>query len=465
MTLERDPNVALEEARLDSARGALQVQSGRFDPVVSSSVAGDEIDDPLTPSSSSETRSVASSLGVVKEFRSGLTIEPGFELLRVEDLGAGEAPVNQGTLTFRVRQPLLRGRGRETVTAGERSAERELAASGLDLRHTVSLRILTVASQYWTAKAALLNLDILRETEESSRELLETTRTLIEADQVPAAELVQLEANLAAKESARIGGERSLFAARQDLGREIGLDRIEIAALPLPGDPFPSVRPDRVPPVAEADRFVAEALRRRADLAAAREREEALDILARAAENALKPRLDLLFTPSYSGLAEGRDAADFFSPLYRNVPGLSSSLSFSLLWPTTNNQARGALLQAEASQRQSGLVIELLTKGIGADVPAALDAVGRNALQLAKAREAVLLFERAVVNEEKKLRAGSSTLLDLISQRDRLTAAQQTMVSAELALALSLLELRFQTGTLLGEAGEPALPLEEVRTP
>jgi outer membrane protein len=58
------------------------------------------------------------------------------------------------------------------------------------------------------------------------------------------------------------------------------------------------------------------------------------------------------------------------------------------------------------------------------------------------------------VNEEKKLRAGTSTLLDLISQRDRLTAARQSEVSAQLALALALLQLRFDTGTLIGEEGE-----------
>ena len=63
--------------------------------------------------------------------------------------------------------------------------------------------------------------------------------------------------------------------------------------------------------------------------------------------------------------------------------------------------------------------------------------MGRDSLQLDRAREAVRLFERAVVNEEKKLKGGTSTLLDLITQRDRLTAARQTEVSAELALAVS----------------------------
>ncbi|MFP5289360.1 MAG: TolC family protein, partial [Thermoanaerobaculia bacterium] len=96
---------------------------------------------------------------------------------------------------------------------------------------------------------------------------------------------------------------------------------------------------------------------------------------------------------------------------------------------------------------------------IAADVPTALDAVSRNAEQLERATLAVRLFERAVVNEEKKLRGGTSTLIDLIAQRDRLTAARQAEVTAQLALALALLELRFETGTILPEGEVAANPV------
>jgi outer membrane protein TolC len=129
-------------------------------------------------------------------------------------------------------------------------------------------------------------------------------------------------------------------------------------------------------------------------------------------------------------------------------------VGLSLSLPIWNHRAEGALVEIEASLRQSALAVDLLVKGAGADVPSALDAVGRNAHQLERAREAVRLFEQAVVNEEKKLKGGSSTLLDVINQRDRLTSARQAEVSSQLALALALLDLRFTTGTLVGEEGE-----------
>ncbi len=453
MMLEHDPNLSIGEAQLRSSRGILLSARGSFDPVLSTSVTEAETSTPLGGDLSREQSVLGNTVGVSKRFRSGLAIAPEVGLLRTDEQGPA---ANLGTVSFEIRQPLLRGRGRAAAAAPELSAEREVVASELDLRQTTALRTFAIVAQYWQARAAALNLEILRASEQSARELLETTRRLIEADVQPAAELVQVEANLVAQETARIGGERILFESRQDLGREIGLDPGSIAALPLPSDPFPVVRAADVPAAAEEGRFVSSALERRADLRAVRERRQAVEVLVRAAGNALKPQLDLVFTPSYSGLVEGTDASSFFSPLYRNVPGASSSLSLILSWPTLNSRARGDLAQIEASREQATLLEDLVVRQIGADVPTALDAVRRGAEQLERAAEAVRLFEQAVVNEEKKLRAGSSTLLDVISQRDRLTAARQSQVSAHLALAVALARLRFETGTLPESEDEAA---------
>ncbi len=453
LTLENDPNIALVEARLAGARGALLGAAGQFDPVLTSRVDQVTSNTPRSETTSAEELSLTSSLGVAKQFRTGLTVTPSLGLSQVDVPGGGATALNVGTLAFTFRQPLLQGRGRSVVAAGELSAGREVAASALDVEQTTAERVLSVVFQYWTARARALDLAILQESEESSRTLLDTTRRLVEADETPAAELVQLEANLAAKESSRIGGERALFAARQDLGREIGLEPPRIAALPLPADDFPAVRPGEVPPPSDASRFIEAALRRRAAQRAAPARRTGVDSLLRAADDATKPRLDLLFVPTWSGLVEGEGAGDYFASLGRNVPGAGASLGFILSWPTLNRTARGAQAETEAFRRQTQLLIDLLSRTVGADIPSALDAVRSSALQVEKATSAVGLFERAVVNEEKKLRAGTSTLLDLINQRDRLTSARQVEVSAKLALAQALARLRFETGTLLASEG------------
>jgi outer membrane protein len=454
LTLENDPNLRLEEARLRAAHGVLLSSRGIFDPVVRSSLSETETDVPVSATEASSQGVVGNSFGLSKRFRNGLLVEPELTLERTDPSGIGA--VNVGTFAVTLRQPLLRGRGWTATGAPERSAERQVAAGELDVRQVAADRVFAVGSQYWRARAAALNLEVLRETEERARELLETTRRLIEADVTPAAELVQVEANLVSSETARIGGERAMFAARQDLGREIGLEGAAIAALPIPSDPFPAVPASALPTAADSGRFVTSAMARRSDLLAARERREASEILRRAADNALKPQLDLVLTPSYTGLVEGTDPGSFFSPLYRNVPGASAAFSLNLSWPTANSLARGQLAQLEAFREQSIFLEELVARRVAADVPTALDAVVRSVQQLDRAAVAVRLFEQAVINEEKKLRGGTSTLIDVISQRDRLTNARQAEVSAQLALALAILELRYETGTIVPE-GEVAM--------
>ncbi len=453
LMLEQDPNLSIEQARLRFSRGNLLSVQGLFDPVFDSSLEESTSNTPLTEVSHRERRITGNAFGMTKLFRTGFSLEPALELERTEDLTGVPGSVNVGTFTFTLRQPLLRGRGRTVTAAPELSAERQVAASELDLRQTTSERARVVAGQYWQTRAALLNLEILQESEERARELLETTRKLIDADVTPAADLVQVEANVVSKETSRIAGEQVLFETRQALGREIGLTPERAIGLPLPSDPFPTVTASTIPAAIEGDRWIALALGNRADLGAVRERRSAAEILRRAADNLLKPQLDLIIAPSYSGLVEGTGTGPFFSPLYRNVPGASSSFALSLSWPVLNSEARGGLVQLEAAREQSAFLEELLERQIGANVLIAVDAVTRSVQRLERATEAVRLFERAVENEEKKLRAGTSTLIDAISQRDRLTSARQSQVSAHLALAQALVQLRFETGTLLPRNG------------
>jgi outer membrane protein TolC len=449
-----DPNLVQAAARLEAARGALGVASGRFDPRLTATTEGSEDESPSAGGGISESRSLSTSTRLVTELRTGQEITSSVTVSRNEDPASPNPPVNLGTVSLSLRQPLLRDRERGVVTATERAFEERRRAALEDQRHTLALRTREVVDRYWRAVAAMRNVEILKTSEAGSRQLLETTRRLVAADVTPAAELVLLEADLTAKEVARMRGEGDRFAALQALGREIGLEAVAIRALPPPEEDFPDLASAAVPGEEGAARFITLALARRDDLAASRRRVAAEGMLTAAAEDALKPRLDLELTPSYTGLAEGSGLGDLGSSLFDEVPGLSATIGLTFVWPTFNREAEGRLLQAQAATRLTEQDRILLERGLGADVPTALDGVRRSAAQLEGARRSVELFERAVSNEEKKLQAGSSTLIDVISQRDRLTAARQSEVTAALNLAQALLELRFQTGTLLPESGE-----------
>lgn len=444
LALRNDPEIQLVANQVDRAQGTLTRSRGTFDPTLNSDIDGAEIRRPIDSSTSTTTQTLSASVSATQRLRSGQTLTPSLTLER-EDTADGVD--NTATLSFQLRQPLWRGRDRAAVTAEEESAERDLEAARLDWGHTVSERLLAVVSQYWSVKSAALDLDILRATEDSSRELLETTRRLIEAQLTPAAELVQLEADLVLREANRAVAERNLFQAQRQLGNELGLSAEEIARWPLPADPFPTLTANQVP--TEAAPWILTARRRRADLQAIRLRREAESVRLVAASDAVRPQLDLVLTPSYSGLTEGGGADEFFTPLWRNVPGASATLSFQLTLPLRNRTALGNEVVAQSAVRQQELLIERQLLSIDNQVATALNAVQRNAERLERLKQAERLFEQSVVNETKKLRAGSSTLIDVISQRDRLTSAQQSRNTAQQTLAVALAELRFQTGTLI----------------
>ncbi|MEM7482090.1 MAG: TolC family protein [Acidobacteriota bacterium] len=453
LTLENDPAIARTLVQSDLAEGSRLQAAATFDPLVTSGATRLDTETPTGEDSSTEEETYLLSAGVDQLLHSGLQLTPTVSLQQDREDGGS----NVGTLAIDFRQPLLRGRGSATVTANLRAAEIETEAVAADVRQTLSLRLLRVAQQYWQVVAARRNLTVFSESERTSRELLETSERLVEADLRPAADLILLEADLTAKETSRIAGQQALFAARQNLGREIGLSAEAIARLPMPSDPLPVVAPEDLRGSGDGLAFVALALRWRDDLRAARLREEAGRILARAAENGLKPRLDLLVTPSYTGFVAGDSVGDLFSSPLENVPGVSTSVGLSLGLPLRNRRAEGLLLQAEALLTSARLDVEALEKQLGADVPSALDGLRRNAEQLERAQRSVELFARVVSNEAKKLGVGASTLIDVISQQDRQTAAQRQLVSAQLSLALALLDLRFRTGTLvrrIGDGGE-----------
>ncbi|HRC86624.1 MAG TPA: TolC family protein, partial [Thermoanaerobaculia bacterium] len=334
-----------------------------------------------------------------------------------------------------------------TATVAERGAALELSAARRELLQGVAERLAGVASRYWELAAAEQSLAILRAAEERSGTLLATVKRQVEADLTPRAELIQLAANQVAKQADTIAGERELYAARERLALAVGAaawPARELAA----GDELPTGSPE-LPEAGSGELPARQGWLRRGDLLAAEDRREAAALQVAAAEDALKPRLDLLFTPSWNGLAVGSSAGDFFAAAYRDLPGPSASLSLSFTRPLGNLEARSQLLAAQAGLARAEIREELLRRSIASATAIALDAVRRDAEEVARAAEAVSLFSQAAENEEKKLKAGTSTVIDVITQRDRAAGAQLRLVGARLTLALARVELRLALGAFV----------------
>jgi outer membrane protein TolC len=446
-------DLKLIEEQLARSQAGLLVAAAPFDTVYEWGV--DRLRDvtPLTVGGDALTNVTTLRVGAARQLRNGLVIAPQ---IGVQQRNVSVDPLvpNRASLAVTVTQPLMRGRGPEVVTAGERAARYDVSATTLDLRHGVQASAFRALASYWNYVAASRNLIIVRDTEARARSLVDQIQALIAGGNRPASEIKQVQANLSDRVALRLSFEHNLIQARQALGLAMGIPTDAIAALPLPTDDFPPI-PEALPALPEPA-LRASAFRLRSDLGASRDRTEQVRSLIVAARDALEPRLDLQVGVGYAGLGVGRSFGSLFTPFERSASGPNLNVSFVYDWSVRNAAARGTLAQQDAIHRQTQIQTAELQRTIASSVVVARDALGRNVERVRITREAAAIYRSAVEDEREKLQLGLGTIIDLVLTEDRLTRSMLDQVSAELSYALAVARLRYETGTLVTGELDPA---------
>lgn len=477
-TLAKNPNIQLQEKQTDTSLGALQQAAGQFDTTASLAAGYDSDHAPLTqqsqqsylaqgfPLSQLQTDTTSYSVALNKPLRNGVVLSPSISATRTEGTSndlSKLAAQNRGKVNFNILIPLQQGR-RESASLGEAAATLTWEASKQDLRFAIAQGIYGTVSAYWKWVAARKYAAIAQEAEASTRHMAEETQKLIEAEEIPAADLLLVQASLLDKTSARIAAEQTLLDALQKLGQSIGLTAAQIASLePLDEFPAPPVALPVFPPLRTG--FVDAALRRRADLAAARLRQEAARTSEKAAGHSLQPQLDLNIRVGYATLVEGNANGNLASAATQNRTDANIGTTISYQWPVENSIARGRYLQQAAAYAQSVVQVDTLERSIGLGVEAALSALVGGVMQVQRSEESVALYRVTVENEKTKRQLGNSTLIDVLSVNDRYLAARQNNITYRLNYLNALAQLSYETGALLvDDPSGPSIRFETFTT-
>jgi len=462
-TLANHPALHIGEQQVVSSRGARRQASGAFDTVIASQLSQNRLNNPLTIFNQEQaallgiiTKNQISSItafdiGASKQYRNGVRISPSFINTRTTDNIYDIGGVNLTTVAFEVNVPLLRGRGRSVVAASETAAGMEVDASLLDLNQTISGLLSNTASSYWAAVGAARNLSVAQNSEKRGEIYVEHVRTLIDAGRVPKSEIHQVEANLATRATERIAAEQSLIAARQQLALAMGLPPDQMADVGTPKGDFPSDNSQVLATINaySAQQFFGFALAHRADYLAAQRRETEAKTLLAPARNGLQPEVDINLTTGYSSLEEGTGIGNFFGAPGRAPRGPDLGIGVTYQFPPRNDAALGTLMRAQSDVRQAELRTLQTGQSIMASVVTAIAGVRNAALQLQRARAAVEESQAALEGEREKYRLGVGQIVDVLTVEDRLTAAEQTQVSAQVGYALALTQLRYATGSIV----------------
>jgi len=460
MALAKNPDVQLQQKQVEISGAVLQQTSGQFDPVLKLTAERSINNTPLNKIDSasylgaSEYRTETTTVGLAleKTLRNGVVLGPTLSTTSktdtLSDLQHLDAQ-NQGDINFRIRVPVLKGSG-EAVVANESAANLEWEASKQDLRFVISKSILNVVSGYWGLMYATKNLEVAKAAEMGIQRMVEDTQKLIDADELPAADLVLIKANLKDKTTGRIAAELDLRDAQLRLGEAIGLSYAQSAVLE-PGEQFPAIDLDDQKLNDQTRALIDLAMKLRPDLVAAQLREDSARTLTRAAQSNMKSQLDVSLSLGYTGLSEGGGSSALLGGLDQNRGGLNVGASISYQWPFDNNTARGQYRQQAALYDQSSIRLANIGRSIGVGVESALTSLSHSLQQLKESEETVELYRISLENEKTKHLLGTATIVDVLATNDRYLIAQRSYISYRINTLNALARLNYETGALLAD--------------
>ncbi len=456
-TLRGNPNIELQEHRVEASAGEVQAALGEFDPTFNMSAERSRDYTPLRPSEAAVvdeflTDRTALRMDVSKPLRNGIVIGPEVVVSRIhgtEQDAADLEVATTGAVNFVIRAPLLRGWGEEVTGATLAVAELNHRAARYEFSHTVAQSVQASLINYWNYLFTLENLDIARESEQRVIRLEQQISRLVAADELPVAQLSLVRANLAEKIAQRASAEQALIAARQQLGLSLGLNYRAAHNLRPPSQNFPAVSAELLSQAEDLGRLVERGLEQRLDLGALNIRQEAAARAQAAARSALKPQFDLSLRLGYGNLVEGHGVGGYVDVLGDAQAGPNVGVTLSYQQPLNNNTARGQLRQQSAIYEQTVVQRRALAETIGANVTTAASQLLQSAAQVRESERSAALYLQSVEDESLRHRLGQATLIDVITVQDRYAAALLGTLQYRLNYATALAQLLFETGMLV----------------
>lgn len=453
-TLLKQLEIKISLMDIQAQRGVLQHDAGPFDPVFGGELRTTWEEDIQNPFIEVKTNKDASDTVAIvtaeKKTRLGTTFNLTTEVERTNNfLFYFPKPINIGTITFRVEQPLLRGLyyGKEAVT--EMAAKWELFAVYYDNFQNISQKIFDTTFQYWEFAAAKKLVEISKNAEKRIEKLIEGTRELIRQGQLASTDIVQPLTNLINQKLQTVLRQQEFYNALQQLKFDMG--DTEVATCDdayYTVDEFPSADFDTKQFQEMMGCLINYAMAARYDIRASEMREEEETILLKGAYNEELPEVNVFAGVRRTDFKLGRRSKPLFNSLDMNHPETDWTIGFNFSFPLYNDAAIGDVRQQQAEKYKAMLRTQLLMQTAVKDLREALLNQLSIAVELEKANQLVKDNHLLVENETKKLRAGFSNLFFILDFENRLTDSLNAQVTFHKQFLQNIARLRFLSATL-----------------
>lgn len=350
------------------------------------------------------------------------------------------------SLVVSVRQPLMKGMGRQVVETDMEVARLDGEIALLDYRQQLERVSAEALSAYWQLQRAREVLEVLARSRDTSRSLLRDIESRVEVGRVAPIGAVEARGALMLREAEIARTEQSLRDAEARIkgllratGEERRPEALKIIAT-TPSRKF-DYQPDMsITAIARAvDRWPAVRI-------AALRRDQSV-VRLNFADNQRRPSLDLQASYSTSGMAYEFGRAWEFARTTR-FPDWFIGVNFEV--PLVGNRKANSLYEAQALRlRQSEEELNSVRAGIAIDLRARLeqlissrDEIGRYAAEIDLRRQLLEL-------ERRQLSLGISRVGQVLQREADFVESSLRMIESETRAALLLTGIMLADGSLL----------------
>jgi outer membrane protein TolC len=400
------------------------------------------------------------------------------------------------SLTFSLTQPLLRGLRFDANRQRIEVARKNVALSDEQFRQRVTEIVTQTAKLYWDLVFAIQNLDVQRVAAETARRQVESNRRMVEQGLMARIDIVEAETQMEQFEQNAYSAQASLTIAENALKTMILPDRES----PIWNSRLvPTSEPDADPPQMLLADAVNDALANRPELEALKIATDVNKANVRYYREQTKPQIDLVASYASSGLAgevagsstsnpltgafpvmierlNELSALQNLAPLNLGSTGSSSSsgipgvfiggyqhslsnlsgwdyptaqVSLQISLPFRNRTAEGNLAIGKAEVRRSEVRRKQAEQQIEADVRNALQSLISYKNGLEAARTARRSAQEQYASEQRKFKAGTSTLFLVLQRQTTLVSAQSSELRAQVELSKATAEFERAIGRTL----------------
>jgi outer membrane protein TolC len=414
---------------------------------VSAATVANAINAATSQQESKPTSTLETIIGVSKQFRNGVTAGVLYQPEWSDTAGNLKYPPTTNRILLSLSVPVWHKAGVLYNDADEINARLTYEGKLQTLKNDAQKTAMNSAQAYWALVAALNKFALQDRAYRVDAILSQLSQEMAQGGGVPFSEVTLAQARESQAFAQRVQALVSVYDAAKKLGVLIGLRSDELKKLPFAVQGFPTIRPADVASLG-IDDLVDAALARRPDRAAALSTIRAKQVMLD------KAKVDLVPTPQLTGTIgtaiNNEKIQGSSGPAERGTKvGLDATVLMMWAWPFANNAAEGGVISAQSDVNTAVINMEDLSSNIAANVTEFADTLQELARDVDAQEKAVAGFTKSFNDMREKFRRGATTMFETIQSEEQLTTAQSELVDFRLALVNALVQLRYETSTLL----------------